>query len=412
MGIIRRPSRGLAGVLACAAVVTGCADVPERPEARTLTVFLADDWAGTRPVTDAVRDFEAQHEGVRIRLQGLPFAQIVEAVRSTTDSGDTVDVAQWHPFAAAAQGLAQPIDDLWEGRLSDDEYVPGAVEDVEWRGRRYGVPLDTNALVLIRNDTALSEAGVDLASLDTWEGLRAAAEAVARGDRSAIALSNSSWRTYGWIRANGGDLFELEPDGSVRFTLDDPKVVEALDFLARLVTDGLAVGPSALQQSADAFALFQAGAAGLHASGTWDVASLEAQAPDWEYSVQLLPQASPDAGTVVGGSSLFVPVGSPNRELAFEFMLHLTSDRYALEMARSEGRVPARRRVLEDPFFDSPVYRTVVEALPTASQMRLIAFPEAADAFSTAVFDILAGRMPADEAMAEAQRRAEASVRR
>lgn len=380
-----------------------------------LRVVMADDWATAPAMVDAVRSFEAEHEDVQVQIQGVPFPQMPEVVQTSIAADDPVDVAHWHAFAAAAEGLAQPIGDLWEGTLDPDEYIPGAVEDVTWAGQLYGVPLDTNAQVLMANPALLEDAGASMPSGDTVFGdVEAIARTVTSDDAGikGIAVPDSAWFAYGWIRANGGELVHVGDDGSATFTLDAPEVVEALDFIGGLVAEGLAFPPSTRNVPNDAFALFRGSSAALHASGLWDVAALERSDIDWEPVVLPMPRGvdGSTTGTALGGSSLFVPTGVEDRELAFRFMVHLIDDERALRFAREEGRLPAQRDVFDDPFFDDPILRTVRMQLESAHAMKLIAFPEAQAAFVEAYEDILTGRASAREALTRAQRVAETSV--
>lgn len=55
-----------------------------------------------------------------------------------------------------------------------------------------------------------------------------------------------------------------------------PRSSGALDFLARLVRQGLAFPPGAADShSGDALALFRSGSASTLATGSWDLATLE-----------------------------------------------------------------------------------------------------------------------------------------
>lgn len=230
------------------------------------------------------------------------------------------------------------------------------------------------------------------------------------GDVRGIALPSSTWVAYGWIRANGGEIVELDGP-AVRFTLDAPEVVEALGFLGRLAREGVAFPPVIAGSSKDAFGLFQAGRTALHLSGTWDAVALSEKGLDWAPVTVPLPRGArgTTGGSALGGSSLYVPRGSPHRELAFEFMLHLTSDRYALRLVEEQGRLPTRPATFEGLVSQHPVLGTALEQLRSASVMRLIAFPEAQAAFTQAVEDILTGRVDAAVALARAQQAAQQS---
>lgn len=409
----RRGGRAWLTTAVCALLVA-CTGVNDTAAERTtLNVVMADDWAGTAAITDAVRDFERAHEDVRVHVHGFPFSQIPDVIAARSETDDPIDLAHWHAFAAAGRELAEPIDDLWAAHLTEDEYFPGAVNTVVWDGRYYGVPLDVNALLLLANRDLLDQAGFNSAhEIVTFADVEAVSEAVTDdGGVRGIALAHSSWATYGWIRANGGELVTIDDDGRASVTLDHPGVVEALDALGGLVERGIAFPPLGRDVVGDAFSLFRGGSTALHVTGTWDIASLEADPPPWRYEVVGMPRgpSAQGPGTALGGSSLFIPRGVDDRDLAFEFALHLTADDYALRYAQEEGRMPARPRVFEDEFFADPDYRTLARQLEAAAPMRLIAFPEADAAFSHAMEAILTGREDAATALGRAQRTAEAA---
>lgn len=399
-----------------AALLAACTGTRGAPEPVTLRVVMADDWASAPIVGKVIDEFERTHGEVEVQVQSAPFSQIPDLARSGVDLGQPHDVVHWHAFAAAAAGLAQPIDDLWEAEgLTAEEYVPGALEDVTWDGQRYGVPLDVNALVLMVNEASFERAGLDFDDVATLEGFERAAEQVVETEASqyAITVSASSWAAYGWIVANGGQLLTWDANGQVTFTLDDPANVAAIEQLAGLVATERAPGPFAPNLALEAIESFAGGSTAMHASGSWDlpIARRAAQAEVSPEDIRILPlpQADPDRPrTVLGGSSLFIPPDAPNRDVAFALMLALTEDDIALQLVEEEGRLPARQRVYEDPVFaSSPDLAAFVELLPTAEVMPLVAYPQVAAAFREALEDAVAQREPVAEALAGAQRYAE-----
>jgi multiple sugar transport system substrate-binding protein len=398
-----------------AALLAACSGTPAAPEPLTLRVLMADDWASAPIVGEVVDEFE-RATGADVQLQSAPFSQIPDLARSGVELGQPHDVVHWHAFAAAAAGLAQPVDDLWgDAGLTAEEYVPGALEDVTWEGRRHGVPLDINALVLMVNEASFERAGLELDDVATLEGFDQAAEQVVDSGASeyAITVSASSWAAYGWIVANGGQLLTRDADGQIVFTLDDPANVAALEHLAELVATERAPGPFAQNLALEAIESFADGSTAMHASGSWDLPiaqrAVQAELALEDIRILPLPQTDPDRPrTVLGGSSLFIPPDAPHRDAAFELMLALTQDDVALELAVEEGRLPARQRVYAEPIFaSSPDLAAFVELLPTAEVMPLVAYPPVAAAFREALEDALAQREPVAEALAGAQRYAE-----
>lgn len=403
-----RPLRAALLLLALSLVAAGCGSAAS-PKLTTLHVLMTDDWVRA-PFLDAVRDFERDHPDVRVVVDKGAIRLQVDAVRAAISAGAPPDVVQGHAFAAGSQGLAERLDDLWAAELDAAEFFPGAIQDVTWRGARYGVPLDTNAMVLMYNVDHFRAAGIpDPTPAMSLEEFGRIAELLSPPDGShrALAIPTSGWWTYGWIRANGGEIVEVGADGQASITLDAPPVVGALDFLSELINTRRAFPPKGSDShSEDAFALFASGATSMHTSGSWDIANIHRNGVNINYRTTLMPSVL-GGGTAMGGSSLWVPLGSKHRELAFEFMTHLTSDLYALRFAQDEGRLPVRLRVFEHPFFLDPDLQVFQEQLKTADPPLIGAFPGAADDYAVAIDSILrVGGKDAASALQEAQARA------
>ncbi|MGI8809878.1 MAG: extracellular solute-binding protein [Acidimicrobiales bacterium] len=415
--IVNRPTR-TAGRTSWAALVligvlvaAGCRSSSEPPPT-TLRVMMTDDWA-TPPVLDAIRDFEGTHPNVRVIMDKAPIKGMLDSIRG---SASPPDVVQGHAFAAAAQGLAQPLDDLWEKHLRADEFFPGPLDDVTFAGQRYGVPLDTNALVLLYNADHFRAANLPLPtrpmSFPQLEQL-ARALTTSAGGRPALALGTSTWQTFGWVGANGGDYVRIGNDARPELQFDSPAVLGAIGFLAGLVAQGLALPPRAADtHSSDVFALFESGATSMYTSGSWDIATLRKSRPGVDYRAAPMPTGMTGAteGSAVGGSSLFVPKGSTKRKLAFEFMTHLISDRYALRLAQEQGRLPVRSRVYQDRHFEDPVLQVVVGQLRTARPERVDSYPEAGKLLANAIDQILRERKDPEATLRKTQEDARVTV--
>lgn len=415
----RRRSVVVSCLLVVAALLgVGCGGgaTPSEHDPTALRVLMSDDWARSSAFVDAVRTFEQEHRGVRIQIDKLDAGDILGSVDAMIRQGAPPDVVQGHAFAAASRGLAQPLDDLWaSSKIGHAEFLPGAVEDVMWAGRHYGVPLDTNAVVVFYNARHFADA--KLPSPDTWTSfgdLERAARALSSedGERRAMVLSDSTWRAYGWISANGGEVVDLQPDGKPRFAIDSAENIETLRFLRGLVEKGLAFHPSLGPFANDPLTLLRSGRASMFTSGSNDLVTLRKSSEGGDFKIALMPEGihGSTKGSSVGGSSLFVPQGAANRALGFEFMRHLTSDPIALRFAKEENRLPVRTRVFNDPFFASVESQTVLRQLQTARVYKLEAFAVARQAFGEAVREALGGTKDPEAALRDAQAVARASL--
>lgn len=72
--------------------------------------------------------------------------------------------------------------------------------------------------------------------------------------------------------------------------------------------------------------------------------------------------------------------------------------------------MPARVSAYDTPGFEAPALDTLRQQLPSARPMLMEAFPAANEALSTAIDEILTGRVDAATSLRRAQRVAEASV--
>ena len=406
----------MAALLCLAAVGVACGSDRQEPPTTLLRVLMTDDWV-TMPFVDAVRSFEREHPTVRVVIEKGPISLLTDAVRAGIGSGAPPDVVQGHAFSAAGQGLAQPLDDLWAAHLDAREFFPGAIDDVTWAGRRYGVPLDTNALVLMYNADLLRKAGVpEPRQIMTFAEFEALTKALTTpdGQQRGFVVPNSTWWTYGWIRANGGETVDVGNDGKARLSLDSPAVVQTVSFLSGLIEKGYAFPPRAADShNGDAVALFASGAVAIHATGSWDLVALRRNIPGGNFRAALMPAGvtGNTPGSAMGGSSMWVPQKAEHRELAFAFMTHLTSDANALRLAKEEGRLPARPRVFDDPFFADRDLQVFLQQLRTAHPPKLGAFDEPSEQFTTALEAVfrLGGANPA-AALGHAQLQATASL--
>jgi ABC-type glycerol-3-phosphate transport system substrate-binding protein len=403
-------------LVALALVATACSEARPAGPTTVLRVLMTDDWVSP-PFVDAVRQFERTHPTVRVDIDKGPIGRMADVVRAGISSGAPPDVVQGHADTGAGQDLAQQVDDLWRKYgVHAGDYLPGAVEDVTWGGHRYGLPLDSNAMALLYNVDTFRAAGVDPPNPSmTFGDFERMAQALTTPDKSrrALVVPLDSWVTYGWIKANGGEVMRVGADDRPHVRLQQPAGVDALSYLEHLVDAGWAFGPPGPDaRSTDAYALFKSGAVAMYASGSWDLVRILKEDPNGHYGVALMPHGLTGAteGTAMGGSSLWVPRGSKHRELAFQFMLLLTSDQYALRFAKEEGRLPVRPRLFTDPYFNDPQLNVFVRQLQTAHPPILGAMHEASQAFDDALVEVLQDHASPATALAEAQARAVASV--
>ncbi|MGW0479985.1 extracellular solute-binding protein [Nonomuraea sp. NPDC003214] len=336
-------SRSTAAVAAML-LLTACGGVggPSRPAGESLTTMgfgLPDEIATVR-----VDAFKKAYPGVTVRINEGAFDE--QAFLSAVASGNPPDVvylARERLGSYAARGAIQPLDDcVSRESIPTGDFYPAARQQVRYDGRWYGIPEFSNSIVLIVNDRAARDAGIDPASVDTsdWDRLAALARKMTRTDGGKVERFGFNPKLPEflplWAKANGADL--LSPDGRTA-GLDAPAVVEAMTYASRLVeSQG---GWKRLKAFVDTWDFFGArnpfaeDQVGMMLGEQFLVSSMAGTTPD--VAITVLPFRGRDGQPVnlVGGNAWAVPKGARNPQAACRWMKTMTAAETWIAAARA-----------------------------------------------------------------------------
>lgn len=438
----------LALIVVFASLLSGCqpwqsspaASLPDLPprnpnmptERVNLEVWLhLDFWVQDTLFREIVSDFEKTYPNVKVHVQAFVHESMSSRIRQAMQFDDPPDLAQDHVFALAAQGLVEPIDDLWQEWGAEKEFLPIAMQEVTWQGKKYGVPAEVYCLALLYNKDLFDQAGRPYPD-DTYEAYRfredLAALSAEDGSRYGLGLSTDPWYAFGWLAANEGEVLVQSSEGYT-VTLNSPRNVAALQFIADL-TYNKRYGPlptSRPRDYEDARRRFVEGQVAMFFGVPWDVAYIKANAPNIRLGIAPIPaptNISPHT-SLRGSSGFFIPRGARNKLVAFEFIKWATSDYYARQLPRRLGRYPAKTWIYTEtpptpnggslPEFSFAGWegseQPFLDYLQTARPYRLDAFPDAETAFVNAIKSVFYGA-DARQVLDQAQQRAEAALRK
>lgn len=425
----RQMARAGVVLLAVMLLVSGCrldSPAPEPPsdapplnpdvssEPVTLEVWLSLDFVTPPSLFDEMAaDFEKAYPNVNVNIQGSVYQSIPGRVKVALQVGSPPDVVQAHVAAMAAQGFAEPLDNLWAEWDEERNFLPQAMEQVIWDNVKYGVPLDIYTLVLIYNKAHFDEARLPYPDAGyTWLQFAQDATALTRKDKSryGVGFTTEPWHVFAWVAEAGGNVMTGDSFIGYRFTLDDSNNIEGLRFLTSMARNGYGPLPTTRPRDyEDPRKLFLAGKIAMYFGTPGDIHYIVTHAADFPLGVTELPKTPAGAGaaSALGTTGLFVPRGSRHRQVAFEFMKWATSDRYALPMARQLGRYPARTWLQSTPHFaGDPLLKPFLIQLTAARPYLLDAFPEVERAYADAIKAAFYGADPAD-ALRQAQEQAD-----
>ncbi len=232
-------------------------------------------------------------------------------------------------------------------------------------GKIYGFPRDNDTTVLYYNKDLFDDAGVAYPDETwTWDEFLEAAKALtvrdARGRVVQYGVVLESNKYFNFLHQNGADMFD-DPLNPTRFTLDDPKAIEALQFMADLINEHQ-VAPSFAQmlQLGSSTELFQTGRVAMAMTNAARIPTFQ-QAP-FEWGVAPLPAGRTGIrANTMGGAGYVISANTKHPEEAWTFLKFLAGEEGQAIFAKTGVAVPAYR--------SEKTRQAFVNALPTAWAM-------------------------------------------
>ena len=394
-------------IIKAGAVATGLAlgattrRVAARQEPITLTWWdYWDDGAHDTALDAHLARYTEANPNVTVERTSFPFAELKTQLLQGAAAGRLPDIAvidNPDHQAFAALGILEDITDRVAAWGQADAYFEGPWASTIWQGRNYGIPDNSNCIVLWRN-LAFTEPA-EVAAPTTWEELRAAAAALTAEGRYGLAVSGvrSEEGTFQWLPflwATGEDIPTIDSEGGRR----------ALQLWVDLVNEGH-MSPGILNWTqSDVLAQFQNGAAAMMINGPWQLPVLAEESPDLEWEVSTLPEDVQGA-SILGGENYSIVAGSPNADAAWDLLVWSQEEENLKPYMQAAGTIPSRADYAEDPYWtDDPVLAVFVEQLKVAKPRAYGSnYPEISNAIQEAIQGAVSGQTPVADALARAQ---------
>ncbi len=345
------------------------------PEAGVVEIAMMGLGPVSGPQGDEVRDFEELSRQEHQKDPSKPIYRVVsgqEASRSQTEDptrflvgvagGMPPDIIRFDRYAVtewASRGAFADITPLIEkdrasGRpdaIGPENYFDSCWDEVVYKdpvtGKKgvYGIPEKVDNRALFYNKDLLKRAGFvdehgEARPPKTWEELETMAIKLTEHDKEGNIVrlgfapnEGNSWLyLYGWM--NGGKF--ISPDGK-HCTLNDPKVVQALQWMTRLYDElGGAEKVYAFHSNFQGGDLdpFITGKLVMKIDGFWQITDSIAQYGknvNWGIAPPPIPQAELNSGshtcTWVSGWCYAIPSTSKHKEAAWELLRYLSTQR-------------------------------------------------------------------------------------
>ncbi len=236
-----------------------------------------------------VAAFEEANPGIKVKLESAPYGDYFTELQTRVAAGDAPDVYElnYENFVTfASRDILLDITD----RLAADPDLTAAIYSNALNafaldGQQYGLPASFSNVLLFYNQDLFDAAGIEYPNADwTWEDELAAAEALTDHDAGVWGMNapvayNEFYKT---AAQNGGAIIDAE--GNV--TIDQPEVVEAVNFMVEPVTT-LKVQPSEADLSGIGDTdLFMSGQIAMITTGIWMIPAFSAADFTWDIALE------------------------------------------------------------------------------------------------------------------------------
>lgn len=245
----------------------------------------------------------------------------------------------------------------------------------------YGMPWDSGPVVVFYRRDFYENAGVDPASIVTWDDFVAAGQAVQEANPGVLMTQGDLNGDTEWFRmiANEQGCGYFSNDGA-EITINQPGCVAALETYKKLVDAGL-VGAA---NWGEKIAANNAGTVASQLYGAWYEGTIRTQVPEdqaGQWGVYQMPTVAEGGARAsnLGGSALAITSSSDNPEAAFAFLQYaLGTNEGQVTMLREFGLVPSLLTAVDDPFVQEPqefwggqaVWQDILATLPDINPSR------------------------------------------
>jgi ABC-type glycerol-3-phosphate transport system substrate-binding protein len=280
---------------------------------------------------EAVKRFEAENPDIKVEVTTIPYPEYQQKLLTAVQAGNGPDVSTvdqiWNAAFAEA-GAIDKLDDMASAAgLKADAFFPGAWASANYKDALWGVPFNVDVwFFAFTNNALFKAAGVDPASIVTWQGLEAAGPKLTDASKGQFFLGLTGNKseypvvmTDSFIYSNGGTVL----DDAGKCALTAPEAVEALEFYKKMT----AYAPAGILNNPNEplRELFLNGTLAVELWPALEQPTLDKSSIDWDLLAGFAPEGKTPVGTF-GGWNLVLYANSPHKEAAWKFIQFMTRE--------------------------------------------------------------------------------------
>lgn len=327
-----------------------------------------------RAADQAVVDqFVADHEGVTVNLEAVPWGTCQDKSLTLAAAGDPPSIA--YMGSRTLRQLAN--NDLIVPAEIDPNtmYQPGVLNTVTIEGTTWGYPHAFSTKALYINCDIVEASGQACEAPATWDDMYAMAQGVVDNtDAAGVGLAgkdfdNTMHQFLNYLYSNGGMVIDPATGENM---LDSQQTRETLEFYGSLVAVAQD-GPTAWERD-QLKDLFNDGQIAMYVSGPWGYGQHNESINQLVAPVPHGP--SGESGTILITDSIVVFKGSGHEELAQELAQRITSGDSQYDLDSSWGLTPILDYVamgVADPYYtQGDVWPNFVQGIATGGPEPLV----------------------------------------
>ena len=363
--------------------------------AEAVTIWYYWETEGHQVALDQViQEYNASQDQYEVTAKYVPFADFKKQLSIGASADELPDIAILDSPDHASYVEMGIFEDL-TGKLDVSSYYEGTVNSCTVDGKLYGVPFGVNCLALYYNEDMLEAAGCEVPT--TWDELKETAKKLTGDNVTGLALCSvqneeGTFNFVPWLWSTGATSYDIDNENGIR----------ALTFIQGLIEEGVMSKECINWTQGDVMNQFISGNVAMMENGPWQIPTMQAEAPDLNWNVTLIPKDA-EYSSVLGGENYAV-INGRNVEGALDFLTYATSEEKVKFMMDKFGYISADKTIAENQFEADSPYQPFVEELNYAMPRGPLAeWPSVSDAISLAFNQVITGTATPEEAAAQAQ---------
>lgn len=390
-------SLACASTLFAATAVT--ASAADKKEVVIWDYFETD--AQKQMMQSLIDEFNASQDEYEASHVYVPFADYEKQLTLGIASGELPDLVILDGCGMASFIQLGLFGDISDADINWDEYMEGPMESTMLDGKHYGIPFATNCTALFYNKDLFDAAGIDYPDENTtWDEFHEMAKALTKDGVSGFgnAATNTDEGTFQclqWLYTAGGSYTDIE-DG-----------VDAYKLMQEMIEDGSWTKECVNWTQSDVNNNFMAGNLAMQQNGPWQIPGIEANAPDLNYGVTVLPKKDADseqATSILGGENMGV-VNKDDTSGAEAFLKYYDQTDVMVDAMKQYGSYPPKTEAANDSYWtDDPIQKAFLTQIDTSiPRGPSAAWPSYSSAIQTGFQEVMTSAKTPEQAAKDTQ---------